>query len=132
QRIVEHQQLRVEHRRQLGTAAVGDPGADVGQLLAGPGAALAEPRQLVLDPALRDAVAQDLGALDEDDRPAGHHAGRDADAGQALHTPSSKPLSTSPASASTAACSSAPSAEMRIVVPRAAASSSKPMMLFPS
>ena len=132
QGIVEHQELRVEERRQLRAAPPRHARANVGELLARPLPALLEPRDLARDAPDRDVMPQHPGALNQDDRAARHDAGRDADARQALHGSSPKPEATSAARAATASRSSAPSALMVIVEPRAAASSRIPMMLFPS
>ena len=69
-RIVEHQQLGVEERRQLGprgraTRARMSTSCSRDRL-----AALVEPRELVLEPRRRDLIAQHLRALDQNDRPA--------------------------------------------------------------
>ena len=49
-RVVEHEELRVEERRELGSAPPGDAAADVGELFARAGPALFEARDLVVDP----------------------------------------------------------------------------------
>ena len=131
-RVVEHQQLRVEQRRQLGAAALVQPAADVLQLLARVGLGLVQRRDFPLDALGRNRKAHHLGALREDDRAAEHDAGRDADAGQAFHGSSPNAFSTSRHSASAASASSGPSAEIMMVVPAPAASSRMPMMLLPS
>jgi hypothetical protein len=128
--IVDHQELGIEERRHLGAPAP-HALADLGQLFARPRAARLEPAELVLEARGRDVIPQHLGALDENDGPARHDAGRHADALQA-HISSPNPDRTNDTSASTAARSSAPSALIVIVEPRAAASSRMPMMLLPS
>src|SRR5262249_1570362 len=130
-RVVEHQQLRVEDRRELGVPAR-YARTDLDELIARARPARFQPLQLLRDPLRRDLVAQHLRALDQDDRAAGDHARRDADALQTPHASSPKPDATSATSAFTASRSSAPSAEIVIVDPRAAASSRMPMMLLPS
>ena len=131
-RVVEHQQLRIEQRRKLGPAPPTDAGTDVLQLLAGAEPALVKAAHLVCHALRRHTVAQHLRPLHEDDRTAADHAGGHADPLQALHGSSPNPDATNSASASTAACSSSPSAAIVTTVPRAAASRSRPMMLFPS
>ena len=83
-RIVQHQQLRVEQRRQFG-AALRHAGPDVEKLFPRGGAAVVETLQLVLDARRRNAIAEHLRALDEDHRASRDDARRDADALQALH-----------------------------------------------
>src|SRR5439155_9041971 len=120
---------------------------NVDELLSRSLAAPFEPFDLVGEPRLGNLISQHVRALNQNHRPARHDAGRDADAAQALHFPHSrpppcapeagassspKPEATSATSASRASPSSDPSALIVIVVPRAAASSRIPMMLFPS
>ena len=132
-RVVEHQQLRVEQRGDVGSAPPRHVRADVRQLLPRAAPALLQARQLVLDAARRDLVAKHLRPLNQNDRAPRDDARGDADAGQASHAGSSpKPDSTSAVSAATASCSSAPSAVIVMVDPHAAASSRIPMMLLPS
>src|SRR6185436_12196815 len=88
--------------------------------------------QLARDAIRSDGKTNDLRALNRDQRRTDGDAARDADALQAFHDSSPNPDSTSFTSASTAACSSRPSALIVMVVPRAAASSRMPMMLLPS
>src|SRR5262249_3443079 len=130
-RILEHQQLRVEHRCQL-RATAGQARANLDELVARTRAAGLEARELGPDPRGRNLVAQHLRALNQDDRASRDDARRDADALQALHTSSPNPDATSATSAFTASRSSMPSAVIVMVDPRAAASSRTPMMLFPS
>ena len=80
-RIVEHEELRVEERREIGPAAASDARADVGELLARPAAALFEAANLVGDARCGDLIAQHLRALDEDHGAARDNARGHADAG---------------------------------------------------
>jgi hypothetical protein len=131
-RIVEHQHLRVEERRQLGTAPALDPLTDGDELFARLNLRPLEPRQFVLEPLRRDPIAQRLRALTEHHCPSRDHPRRDADAAQAVHASSPNPPSINAVSAATAASSSTPSAVIVTIEPRAAASSRMPMMLLPS
>ena len=130
-RVVEHQQLRVEQRRQL-RPPLRQTRLDVDQLFARSGAALVEPLQLVIEARRRNLIPQHVRALDQQHRPARDDARRDADPLQALHASSPNPDCTSATSAATASRSSVPSPEIVMVDPRAAASSRIPMMLLPS
>jgi hypothetical protein len=132
-RVVQHEELCVEQRRQVRPPLAGDAGADVRQLLPRAQAAALETRQLVFQPRRRHLITQRLCTLNQDHRAAGDHAWRDANAGQSPHWVSSpKPDATSAVSACTASSSSEPSALTVSVDPQAAASNRRPMMLLPS
>jgi hypothetical protein len=129
--IVEHQQLGVEQGCKLGPAR-GEARLDLDQLFTGPHAAVVEPSQLPVEACRRNLIAEHVRALDEHHGAARDDARRDADSFQPLHASSPNPVCTNATSAATASFSSAPSAEIVIVDPRAAASKRIPMMLFPS
>ena len=114
-RVVEHQDLRVEQRRQLAAGPLREARADVLQLLPRLVARALQRLHFPVDAIRRDREAHHFGALREDHGAADDDAGRDADAGQAFHNSSPKPPSTRRHSASTASASSAPSAVMTTV-----------------
>jgi len=130
-RIVEHQQLGVEDRGQLGPAR-GDAGAEIDQLAPRSFAAFFQPIQFLPEARLGDLIAEHLRALDQDDGPSRDNPRGDSDAAQTPHVSSPKPDATRAASASIASRSSDPSALIVIVLPRPAARSRMPMMLLPS
>ena len=118
QRVVDEQQLRVEDRRQLPALQLGDPVADLPELLARRRAGPFERRQLPVHAPRRDGKPDHLRALNRDERGPDDEAARHADALQTFHDSpgrsavdgASNPDSTSRTSASTARSSSAPSA----------------------
>ena len=131
-RIVEHQQLRVEDGGEIGALQLRDARANLLQLLARALARALECRQLARHALRRNRKANDLSALDRDQRRTERDPRRDANPLQAFHDSSPNPDSTSSMSDCTALASSGPSALIVSVVPRAAASSRMPMMLLPS
>src|SRR4030095_16361758 len=131
-RVVEHEQLRVENRGQIGAASGRDATPDLFELAARSLTGALERRELTRHPVWPDGKAQHLCPLNRDQRRPYGDAGRYADAVQALHDSSPNPDSTSSASAATARSSSGPSAITVSVVPREAANNKMPMMLFPS
>jgi hypothetical protein len=131
-RIVQHQQLSVEDRGEVRAASRRDPPSNLLELPARPLARAFEGRQLARYAVRSHGEPKYLGALDRYQRRAHCDTRRYADAGQALHDASPNPDSTSATSSSTARASSDPSALTVSVVPRDAASSKIPMMLFPS
>src|SRR5439155_5261817 len=130
-RVVEHQQLRVEHVRVFGPCRGGDPRLDLGDLLARSGPRRVETLDLPGDVPFGHAKPPVARAARDDQRAADPNPGRDAQSVQA-HGTSSKPRSTSRHNAATASRSSGPSAVIVIELPCAAVSSSRPMMLLPS
>ena len=93
-RVVEHQDLRVEDRRELGAAGLGDARADVLQLMARLLARRLQHRDLALDPIRRNREPDRFGPQRQDDGAADGDARRHADADQAFHDSSPKPVST--------------------------------------
>src|SRR5690606_4384562 len=124
QRVVDHQDLRLEQRRVAGTCRLCDAVANLAQLGARLRPRGLQPLPLAIDGALRDPVADVARLLPRDNRAAGRNARRDAGALD-VHA-SSNPRSASPASAWMASSSSSPSAAISMVVPRPADNSSSP------
>ena len=134
-RVVQHQQLRVEQRRQLAAAGLATRSRDARcscspRALAG----RLQPVHLLLDPRGRHPVraAPARAGSARPRAPTTTPGDTPIPVSRSIAVSSPKPDATSAASASTASCSSAPSAVMVTAVPRGAASSSMPMMLLPS
>ena len=90
QRIVQHQDLRVEDGRELVAAGLDHALADVVQLLPRLFTRGLQHGHLALDAIRRNREADHFGAQRQDDRATDRDAGRHADAGQAFHACFSK------------------------------------------
>ena len=69
-RVVEHEQLRVEKRRQLASSSVGQASRDVNELFARTNAALFKARDFVVEPGCRHLIPQHLRPLNQNHRTA--------------------------------------------------------------
>src|ERR1044072_2246089 len=131
-RIVEHQQLLVGDGSEVGAVCRRDAPPDLLELSTRSLAGAFQRRQLARDTIGTDRETQYLRPLNRDERGTDCDPGGYANTVPAFHDSSPHPDATSSTSASTARSSSGPSAITVSVVPRDAAKSRIPMMLFPS
>jgi hypothetical protein len=133
QRIVKHQELGIEERRQLGARPCRQPILDCRKLLAGSRTGPFDACDLGRDLLGDHRCPQRPSAADEQHRASDPEPRHDCRPNEPPHHRSSpKPEATSAQSSFNAAVASGPSAAMVRIVPRAAARRRMPMMLLPS
>ena len=81
ERIVQHQELGVEDRREVPSGHTFDPGSDLFELLTRPLPGLVERRELTADVSRGDGEPDDLGPLNGHERRTNGDARRHADPG---------------------------------------------------